>query len=176
MLAVTVGLIGVTNRRVTAMTGEEVAALAPVCRLDPAAHKHHDVLAAVLDMFAALQSDCSARWMLAHCVACQLIRCRCKEGVAIRRAVRSMAGCRRAHGVPIAVVAGLGVCERRGNGTGFRTKRGKWVNCKRYYKEGRKWRAYPSTRITAVSVDVVLALAGLAKLLPSVLPPAVGSN
>lgn len=155
----------------TPVTPIDVDALVPVAHLDPAAHRHHDVLAAVLDMYATLQDDAGDRWLLAHCVAAQLLNCRCKEGRAIRRAVRAATVGVSAGVVPLALVSGRAVMETRGRSFEWVGKRklrkgeGKGMTRRsgQYYRR--------STLYVAVSVDVVLVLAGLRSLLPAVLPP-----
>jgi hypothetical protein len=129
------------------------------------------VLAAVLDMFSQLQEDAGDRWLLAHCVAAQLVNCRCKEGRAIRRAIRAATVGVEAGVVPIALVSGRATMETRGRSWQWVGKRklrpGEGKGLTRH--SGQYYRR--STLHVAVSVDVVLVLAGLRSLLPAVLPP-----
>lgn len=154
----------------TPVTPINLDSLTPVAHLDPAAHRHHDVLAAVLDMFCQLQEDAGDRWLLAHCVAAQLLNCRCKEGTAIRRAIRAATVGVEAGVVPLALVSGLATMETRGRSYQWVSKKhlrpgeGKtMVRHKGLYYRRSTWHV-------AVSVDVVLVLAGLRSLLPAVLP------
>lgn len=154
----------------TPVTPIDLENLVPVAYLDPAAHRHHDVLAAVLDMFSQLQEDVHDRWLLAHCVAAQLLNCRCKEGKAIRRYIRARTVGEEAGAVPLALVSGTRTMETRGRSFQWVAKKdlrpGEGKTMTRH--SGQYYRR--STLHVAVSVDVVLVLAGLRLLLPAVLP------
>lgn len=150
--------------------------LKPVAELDPAGHRHHDVLAAVLDMFTQMSDVKGDRWLLAHCVAAQLLNCRCKEGKAVRNAIRVATVGVHAGRVPVSLVGGRCVMETRG-------KRYQWcrkadiAGTPRALLRRHKGLYYRrSTLFVAVSADVVLTLAGLSTLLPAIIRPDGSGN
>lgn len=148
----------------------DIATIVPVVNLDPTRHGHHDVLASVLDMFVALSADgrdVNAR--LAHCVAVQLLHCRCEEGRLIRLWARERVTGRHDSNTPVAVVAGRGVCELRGESPRRVGKRHPLFRSPvaKTLRGGTKY--LPSSRLVAVSSDVVLTLAGMRAMLPAVL-------
>lgn len=161
-------MITQTKGNEMAMTAEALAGIVPVVTLNPNGHRHHDVLATTLDLFCRLSTDEKAKSDLRWVVAQRLLHCRCREGRAIRLAVRLAVGDHPKASTPINLDNEVGTWEKVGSSQYHANKRGdiiKYPNA--YAKKGRPI-YHPSTVRVVVSADVVLRLAGLGGLLPTV--------
>ena len=147
-----------------------LAEIVPVVTIDPTGHRHHDVLGGCLDMFCSGCDSETERAWLAHVVATQLLYCRCREGRLIRQAVRAGLGVTLSGGCPLILIDGPGVWQTAGERRrDIFPSRGPHTRNPNY--GGIKKPAHvKSTFHIQVSVDVVLTLAGLGKLLQFVNP------